>query len=219
MSDSDVDSHRGDDDAWPEHNPQSQEVRHSQVTAIVPDSVSNGVMATGVVVMHSVHEFTIDFLNRLTLPCRVVARVIVPHAVVESFVRAMEDNTKAFDRRLKRQHSAPGQAAQSPGERPAGSVSQSSPVPSPPRPDEFYDELKIDNDILTGRYANAVMIKHSQFEFAYDFIANIFPRSVVVARVFMSEGSARQFLASLKQSCSQFQKKQADEKPKPDGEN
>ncbi|MFN9507407.1 MAG: DUF3467 domain-containing protein, partial [Planctomycetota bacterium] len=53
-----------------------------------------------------------------------------------------------------------------------------SPVPTPAatpkrqNPQEIYDELKLRDEILSGTYANAVMIGHGAYEFSFDFITN-----------------------------------------------
>ena len=57
--------------------PHSQEVRHSQVSALVPKGVARGVFSTGAVVLQGQHEFIIDFLLRMTMPHQVAARIVM----------------------------------------------------------------------------------------------------------------------------------------------
>lgn len=71
-------------------------------------------------------------------------------------------------------------------------------------PQEIYDELKIRDEILSGSYANAVMIGHGPYEFHFDFITNFYPQSAVSARVFMGAGHIWRMLDSLKQSWEQL---------------
>jgi hypothetical protein len=71
-------------------------------------------------------------------------------------------------------------------------------------PQEIYDELKIRDEILSGSYANAVMIGHGPYEFHFDFITNFYPQSAVSARVFMGAGHIGRMLDSLKQSWEQL---------------
>ena len=40
--------------------------------------------------------------------------------------------------------------------------------------------------MLSGRYANAVLIRHSATEFCFDFITNFYPQSAVSARVYIA---------------------------------
>lgn len=71
-------------------------------------------------------------------------------------------------------------------------------------PQEIYDELKIRDEILSGSYANAVMIGHGPYEFNFDFITNFYPQSAVSARVYLAAGHVWRMLDSLKQSWEQL---------------
>ncbi len=74
---------------------------------------------------------------------------------------------------------------------------------SGPPIDEIYDDLRLPDSILSGRYANAVLIRHSPTEFCFDFITNIYPRSCVSARVYMAAANVHSLLTSLQQSLTQ----------------
>lgn len=82
----------------------------------------------------------------------------------------------------------------------------SSPAQQPRRqnPQEVYDDLKIRDDILSGAYANAVMIGHGPYEFSFDFITQFYPQPAVSARVFMASGHVGRLLDSLKTSWEQI---------------
>ena len=84
-----------------------------------------------------------------------------------------------------------------------------------PRVQQLYDELKLEDEMLAGCYANAVMINHAASEFKFDFLANILPRSIVTSRVFMAAGQVPQVVASLEKTWTQFQQ-QLQQKPKSD---
>lgn len=91
----------------------------------------------------------------------------------------------------------------------AGSVPPSSPPPNPnapkrQNPQDVYDELKLRDEILSGSYANAVMIGHGPFEFSFDFITNFYPQSAVSCRVYMAAGHIARLLESLKASWEQL---------------
>lgn len=75
-------------------------------------------------------------------------------------------------------------------------------ISKPPQPsiDDIYDDLKLPESVAMGRYANAVMIRHSGTEFCFDFIANFYPRSVVTARVYMAAPHVPPVLASILRS-------------------
>ena len=59
-------------------------------------------------------------------------------------------------------------------------------VPEKPRPvQEIYDDLKIPEDVVSGVYANTVMVGHTPVEFGLDFITSFIPHAAVSARVWM----------------------------------
>jgi Protein of unknown function (DUF3467) len=177
--------------------PTSQEIRHTQVSARVPERVARGVFSTGAVVLQGAHEFIVDFLLRMTQPQQVAARVVIPPAVMARFIAALRENLTAHNRNF----GAPPQPPQ--------------PRPQPGQPQttvqDLYDALKIPDDVLSGVYANAVMIGHTASEFSFDFITTFFPRSAVSARVYLSAPNVPRFLDSLVHSFDQYQKKVAEQ--------
>ncbi|WP_298863786.1 DUF3467 domain-containing protein [uncultured Gimesia sp.] len=78
----------------------TQEIRHSQVSARVPEGVSRGVFSTGAVVLQGGHEFILDFLLRISTPQQVVARVVLPLGVVPQMIRALKDNLTNYEKRF-----------------------------------------------------------------------------------------------------------------------
>lgn len=71
-------------------------------------------------------------------------------------------------------------------------------------PQEVYDDLKLKDELLSGTYANAVMIGHGPHEFCFDFITNFYPQSAVSCRVFMAAGHVGRLLESLRASWDQL---------------
>jgi hypothetical protein len=105
----------------------------------------------------------------------------------------------------------PGASGIGTGSAGESSPSQPQPPPAAPpvglrrqNPQEIYDELKIRDEILSGAYANAVMIGHGPHEFSFDFITNFYPQSAVSSRVYMASGHVWRMLDSLKQSWDQL---------------
>ena len=82
--------------------PQSQEIRHNQISALVPEHVAKGTFSTGAVVLHGQHEFIIDFLLRMQQPQQVAARIVLPPTVVAQFIQALKENLKKVQRSLRR---------------------------------------------------------------------------------------------------------------------
>ena len=90
-------------------------------------------------------------------------------------------------------------------ERPSsGGVPPSSSVSRHASPQEVYDDLKLRDELLSGTYANAVMIGHGPHEFCFDFITNFYPQSAVSCRVFMAAGHVGRLLESLRASWDQL---------------
>ena len=73
-----------------------------------------------------------------------------------------------------------------------------------PNPHEVYDELKLRDELLSGAYANAVMIGHGQHEFSFDFITNFYPQSAVSVRVYVASGHVMRMLESMRTAWAQL---------------
>jgi hypothetical protein len=176
----------------------TQEVRHSQISARVPESVSRGVFSTGVVVLQGAQEFALDFVQRLVSPHQLVARVILPPPVVPQLLGALKQNLQMYQERF--------------GPPPA---LRAAPPPSQPPPvANIYEEVKIPDELLGGVYANAALITHSQTEFCLDFITNMYPRSAVACRVYLAVPQLPALLQSLAQAFQQYQQRLAGGPPK-----
>ena len=92
----------------------------------------------------------------------------------------------------------------------AANANQPNGVPNPSNalrrqnPQEVYDDLKLRDEILSGAYANAVMIGHGPYEFSFDFITNFYPQSAVSCRVYLASGHIYRLLESLRASWDQL---------------
>lgn len=187
---------RPDNDEGEASGPQSQEIQHSQVSALVPESVAGGVFSTGAVVLGGAHEFILDFLLRMQQPQQVAARVILPPTVVPQFLQALKENIRKFEDRF------------GPIQDPAKALQQQQKPNERASAQELYDTLKMPEAVMSGTYANAVMIGHSAYEFSFDFITTFFPRSAVACRVYLSAPNVPRLFDSLTHSFKQFQEKQ-----------
>ncbi len=195
----------------PEDNPQhsghpqvpgsfSQEIQHSQVSARVPEKVARGVFSTGAMVFQGQHEFVIDFVLRMAQPQQIAARVVLPLSIMPSLIAALRENLNNYQGKY--------------GPPPAMPVPAN--PPAPPPIDEIYSQLKLSDDMLSGVYANAVMIAHSPAEFYLDFITNFYPRSAVSCRVYLSAPQVPGLLNTLNRALNQYQQKLAGgQLPKP----
>jgi hypothetical protein len=166
----------------------SQEVRHAPVSARVPEKVARGVLSTGVLVLDSPNEFVLDFMQGLSRPFQVAARVVLTPTVMEQFVNALRENVAKYEQRF-------------------------GPPPTLPKPQtdrrptlqEIYEDFKLPDEIMSGTYANAVMVGHSPAEFFFDFITNFFPTSAVSCRVFMSAAQIPRTIEAMGTALGRFQ--------------
>lgn len=152
-------------------DPGRRNFEFSPVSARVPEGVARGVFSSGCMVLNGPSEFVLDFVLRLSHPYQLAARVILPKHVLPQFLGALEENLKIYEQNFG---SLPQAPAQQFGE------------PMPDSVEEIYEQLKATDEQMRGSYANAVLIGHSGPEYWFDFIANIMPRSIVTARVFMA---------------------------------
>jgi uncharacterized protein DUF3467 len=177
----------------------SQQFSHQPLSARVPERVARGVHSTGCLVLDSPTEFVIDFMQGLTRPYQVVARVVVHPAVMAQLAAALAENV--------------GKYAAAFGMPPA-------PPPPPPnqkRPtiQEIYENFKLPEEQLSGNYANSVMIGHTQSEFYLDFITGFYPTAAVNSRVFVSATQAPRVLDTLKAAMKQHAQRQHGAQPPP----
>lgn len=177
----------------------TQEIKHQQVSARVPEKVSRGVFSTGALVLQGPHEFVLDFVLRMTMPYMISARVILPFSLMPSMIAALRENLSNFQKRY-----GPPPALPTPP-----------PDTKPPTIEEIYDQLKLPDEQLSGVYANAVMIAHTPSEFCFDFITNFYPRSSVSCRVYLSVPQVPRFLDTLTRSFQQYQQKLAAQRQNP----
>ncbi len=171
----------------------SEQVKLRNVGARVPQDVGKGVFATGAIVMTGQTEFVIDFVQRMQRPHHIIARVVVPHAVMGRTIQALEQNIDKY----KGNFGEPKELPKPPKDAPRQSIK------------DVYDDMKLPDEMLSGTYANGVLIGHSAAEFSFDFITNFFPHSAVSCRVYMSASHVPQMLDSLKNSFGQLQQRVA----------
>ena len=180
-------------------SPEPQE--NAALRARVPDHVADGCFSTGAIVMTGPSEFIVDFLQTIGRPHRVARRVIIPHPVMPQFIEALQKNIELYRQRF--------------GDPPTPQPQNADPNARRPSPQEIYDDLKLPDDVLSGTYANGVMIGHGANEFGLDFLTSFFPQSAVSARVFVAAGQIPRLLESLKGSWQQLEQRKRGQNPPP----
>jgi len=185
-----------------EGQPPSEQVRVQHISARVPEHVSRGAFSTGLIVMTGATEFILDFVQNIGHPPQIAARIVMPHATLPQFIQALKTNLELYRERF----GTPTELPKPP------------PQARQPSAQEIYDELKIPDGLLSGAYANGVMIGHTPAEFKFDFLTNLFPHSAVSSRVYLSAPQVPRILDSLQSTFQQFQQRVKQQPPpKPEG--
>jgi len=178
----------------PQPNPSggsSEQVKMQHVTARVPENVGTGAFSTGVIVMTGATEFILDFIQNIGGPPQIVSRVVMPHGTLPQFSDALRKNLDMYTQRFG----------------PPAELPKNPPPAKPQTAQEVYDELKLPDNLLSGSYANGVMIGHTASEFKLDFLTNLFPHSAVSCRVYLSAPQIPRLLEALNSTFQQFQQR------------
>lgn len=173
--------------------PISEPIRHQALSARVPERVVHGVYSTGQLILDGPKEIVIDFLQNLTRPHHINARVVMTPATLNEFVTAFATNIENYTKAFGPPH----------------------PLPTPPpqtRPSirEIYDNYKLADEHLSGAYANQVLIGHSPTEFFFDFITGFFPLPAVSSRVYVPASVAPKFLTMLRACVDNYRSRFGD---------
>lgn len=204
--------------------PMHGQVHHKNLSARLPEHVGAGVFSNGVLILTGPFEVVLDFVLRMGEQQRIVSRIVMPHPVSRQFLAALTENVQNYEKRfgglpkmprplpevpadwqpeagLAAAHQSPPEP---PAEIPGGADHPENRPQKPTNPpiEEIYHELRLPDELLSGRYANAVLIRHSGTEFCFDFITNLYPRSAISARVFLAAPHVGPFLSSLGRSLN-----------------
>ncbi|MGA2582514.1 MAG: DUF3467 domain-containing protein [Tepidisphaeraceae bacterium] len=182
-------------------NTYTQQFEHQPVAARVPERLSKGVLSTGVLVLDSPSEFMLDFMQALSRPYQFVARVVIAPMIMEQLVGAVSENWSSYTRQFG---------------------TPSSPPQPPPqhRPTlaEIYENFKFPDEMLSGAYANSLMIGHTAHEFVFDFITGFYPHAAVSSRIMMAAPQVPKMLDTLRLAVEQYRKRYMTPPPPPSGE-
>lgn len=85
-------------------------------------------------------------------------------------------------------------------------LTQPPPPPQPAHITDVYEQVKFPEELLCGVFANAVMVRHTPEEFCFDFISNLYPRPVVVSRVYAAAGRVPSFVEAMSGSFGRYER-------------
>ncbi|MCE9607125.1 MAG: DUF3467 domain-containing protein [Planctomycetia bacterium] len=197
---------KSDDGATGNEGHLHQQFQFQPLSARVPERVARGVFSTGAIVLQGPDEFLIDFILKLANPHQIVTRIVLPMSVVPRFIVALQENLRGYEQTFGGLPAMPVPRMPMAGESPPDSI------------EDLYDHLKMSDDLLGGYYANAVMIGHAPAEFCFDFIANLYPKSVVVSRVFMSSPQVPGLLEVLLRTWKKYEETKGEPPPEESGD-
>jgi hypothetical protein len=160
--------------------PQPPRPDPTHISARVPEKIAKGVVATGFLAFIGPNEVVIDFLQFISRPANLAARVVMTPAVTEQFLLVLRENLARYTSNF--------------GPPP---VLPKSPENQPKSAQEIYDELKVPDEQLHGVYANACLVGHTPAEFAIDFITTFIPNAVVSNRVYLAAPRITQLIETI----------------------
>ena len=79
-------------------------------------------------------------------------------------------------------------------------------IPPPAPITELYQQVKFPEELMSGAFSNAVMIRHTPEEFCFDFISNLYPRPIVVSRVYAAAGRVPSFIDAMSGSLGRYER-------------
>ncbi len=220
-----TDEKRENGDIDPESGPPepiSQDVRHTSVSARVPEAIGRGVFSTATMILQTNEVFVIDFLSTMCQPQQVAARIVMSASTFSQMVAALKANLARYEEQFgpltprqalpptqETPDAAPGMgvSAEDPDAVPAGRRGDKQVSTPPPDVGDLYDQLKLPDEMLGGAFANVVMMRHTAEEFSLDFITNFYPRSVVTGRVYVSAGRVPSLLDTMSNSLEKYRRK------------
>ncbi len=72
-------------------------------------------------------------------------------------------------------------------------------------PKANQSQIKANDEILKGEYANAMQVMHTKEEFVMDFISNLPPIASLVSRVIVSPGQMKLIARALNENIKKYE--------------
>lgn len=81
-------------------------------------------------------------------------------------------------------------------------------------------EIKADDEVLEGTYANMAQVSHTKEEFVIDFAAVFPPQGTLNSRVIVSPGHMKRIIRAMKENVERYEKQfgEIEESDEPDRE-
>jgi hypothetical protein len=158
-----------------------------------PETLAAGVYATAMLASHTREEFFLDFLATYSQPSRLAARVILHPAHTKRLLKTLNDNIEIYEKKFGAPPAPP--KGEPPGTHHAG----------PSQVQDLYSKLTIPESVLSGAYANTVLIRHTKEEFILDFLVICHPNPVLAARVLVSPAHVHRIASVLQERVKVYE--------------
>lgn len=67
-------------------------------------------------------------------------------------------------------------------------------------------QIKVSDEVLAGKYANAMQVSHKKEEFVMDFININSPQGIINSRVITTPGHMKRIIKALQENLEQYEK-------------
>lgn len=175
-----------------------ERIHHNPPTALIPEKIGMGLFSTEVVVFHSESEVAIDFIQGIAKPYRVVRRVIMANSIAKSFFEILnnelnspkKNKNSSHVENLKNKNFEEVQILNK-------NQQEDEDFEKKEKVDDIYSQLKIENNELNGFYANKILTNYGKDSLCLDFISNIYPKSIVTSRIFVTYSTIFELLKAF----------------------
>jgi len=74
------------------------------------------------------------------------------------------------------------------------------------QPQQNQIQIKVSDEVLAGKYANAMQVAHKKEEFVMDFININPPQGIINSRVITTPGHMKRIVAALRENLERYEK-------------
>ena len=168
----------------------SNQDRPQQPEPNIDALIKPGAYATGLAVIHSQEEFMLDFINGITTPPRVSARIIVTSRQLKRILHVLQENIRLYEKTFD---AIPAKAANASSKKTNAG--------------DLYAQLHVPEELMGGSYSNVMTSRYIRDVFILDFMTQFPPNSKVVSRLLISTAQIRSISGAIEDNIAQYEKR------------
>jgi hypothetical protein len=168
----------------------SNQGRPEQPEPRIDSLIKPGAYSTGLAVIHSQEEFMLDFINGISAPPLVAARIIVTSQQLKRILGVLRENIRLYEEAF--------------GVIPAMAANASS---KNTNAGDLYAQLYVPDELLGGSYSNAMTSRYTRDIFILDFMTKFPPHVKVVSRLLISTQQIRSISGAIEDNIAQYEKR------------